>query len=326
MKKLLYIVAAIVGLIAIVALGGITYLNTAFPQVDPAPDITIERTPERIARGEYLARNVSLCFDCHSTKDYKYFTAPPMEGTYGKGGDMVPGAPGAVYSSNITPAALGDWTDGEILHAITAGVSKDGRPLLPMMPYPEYRYLATEDAYSIVAYLRTLEPIENEVPLSSVPFPLNLIFRTIPSNPEPTPTLDSTDVVGKGKYLARIGGCFFCHSPIEQGVPIPGKEFAGGHEFTIPGFGVTRASNLTADNETGIGAWSKEDWISRFKAYGDSTYQLPAVAAGEMQSPMPWTLLKDMTEEDLGAIYTYLRTLPAVNHSFDRFTPESSQD
>ncbi len=323
MKRILYILAGLVGLVALAAVGGIIYLNTAFPKVDAAPDITIERTAERIARGEYLAKNVSLCFDCHSTKDYKYFSGPPVEGTWGKGGEMIPGAPGAVYASNITPAALGDWTDGEILQAITTGVSKDGRPLLPMMPYPEYRYMTTEDAYAIVAYLRTIEPIENDVPISTANFPLNLIFRTVPENPEPTPTLDPADVVGKGKYLARIGGCFFCHSPIEQGMPIPGQEFSGGHEFVLPGFGVGRAPNLTADNETGIGTWSKEDFVTRFKAYSDSTFQLPTVAKGDVQSPMPWMLLKDMTEDDLGAIYEYLRTLPAIHHTFDRFTPET---
>ena len=321
MKRLLYILGAILGVVAVVAIAGIAYLNFGFPQVDPAADITIERTAERIARGEYLVKHVTMCLDCHSSKDYTYFSAPVKAGTEGKGGDEFPGVPGKVYSSNITPAALGDWTDGEIARAISAGVDKDGKPLVPMMPFSEYRYLTTEDLYAIVAYLRTMQPIENEVAESSINFPLNLIFRTIPSNPEPTPEFDRSDALANGKYLARVGGCFFCHSPVEQGVPIPGQEFAGNHEFNLPSIGTVRAANLTPDKETGIGSWSKEDFIARFKTYSDSTYQPQLLGAGDMQTAMPWTLQTGMTDEDLAAIYSYLQSLPPVHSSFERFTP-----
>jgi hypothetical protein len=74
------------------------------------------------------------------------------------------GLPGRITSKNLTSDAktgLGSWTDGEILRAIREGVSKDGHALFPLMPYPNYRTMSDEDAYAIVAYLRTLKPVRN---------------------------------------------------------------------------------------------------------------------------------------------------------------------
>jgi hypothetical protein len=310
-------------LIILVAVGGYVYINVAYPKVSPAKDITIERTPERLVRGEYMAKHVSICLDCHSKPDKSYFSNPIISGTEGMGGQEFSGI-GTLYVPNITPAALKDWTDGEIVRAITAGVSKDGRPLAPMMPYTEYRHLAKEDVYAIVAYLRTLPSIENEVPRPSINFPLNLIFRTIPSDPEPQPSPDSSDSVATGNYLTRVAGCLFCHTPVEQGTPIPGKEFSGGHEFSDPELGVVRSANITTDRETGIGSWTKDAFIKRFKAYADSAGRHIPVAEGAMQTAMPWTLYAGMTEEDLGAIYAYLRTMPPIQNKVEKFTPPNA--
>jgi hypothetical protein len=220
-----------------VVVGGLIYLNIAFPKVGAAEEITIERTPERLVRGEYLVKHVNLCFDCHSSRDESFFASPVIPGTGGKGGELFKGAPGSLYTSNITPTALEDWTDGEIIRAITAGVDKGGNPLAPMMPYTEYRYMAKEDVYAVVAYLRTLPPIENQVPESSIDFPLNLIFRTVPSEAEPHPLPEPSDRLGTGKYLARIAGCYFYHSPMEEGTILEGMAFAGNHEFQDPDLG-----------------------------------------------------------------------------------------
>jgi mono/diheme cytochrome c family protein len=301
--------------------GGILYFYLAYPKVSPAPEITIEPTTERLARGEYLFHHVSMCVDCHSERNFNYFSAPVIEGTEGKGGFMIPGAPGKIYASNITSAALGDWTDGEILQAITAGISRDGRPLAPMMPYMEYRHLSKEDAYAVVAYMKTLKPIENKVPQTSLNFPLNLIFRTIPTDYEPRPHPDTSDSRATGEYLSIIAGCQFCHSPVDKGILIPGKEFSGGHDFEFPSMGIVRAANLTPDRETGIGNWNREMFIARFKAYADSTARFRPVVDGGFQSPMPWTLLAGMTEEDLGAIYDYLSTLQPVRNKVKKLTP-----
>ena len=84
------------------------------------------------------------------------YGGPVKAETLGAGGEFFGDeAEGfAVYSRNITPAAIGNWTDGELIRAFTSGVSKDGTPL-PIMPYPRYARLSREDVESIVAYLRT---------------------------------------------------------------------------------------------------------------------------------------------------------------------------
>ena len=302
--------------------GGFLYIRLAYPKVSPAPEIRIEPTAERLARGEYLFHHVAMCADCHSDRDFSRFSAPVIEGTIGKGGHQMEGAPGEIYASNITPAAIGDWTDGEILRAITTGVSKDGRYLAPMMPYLEYRHLSQEDAVALVAYTRTLKPVENDVKESSFNFPLNLIFRTIPTDYESAPHPDTANTLATGEYLANIAGCKFCHSPVDKGIPVAGSEFSGGHEFVFPQMGVLRAANLTPDKETGIGNWSKETFIARFKVYADSMGQHIPVTPDGCQSTMPWTLLAGMTGKDLGAIYDYLLTIEPVRNKVEKFTPD----
>ena len=323
MKKVLYVLGGLALLVIVVVVIGIIYLNLAYPKVSPAENITIEATPERLARGEYLVRHVTPCLDCHSKTDRNYFASPVIPGTEGMGGQPFPGV-GSLYVSNITPAALKDWTDGEIARAITSGVANDGRPLVPMMPYPEFRYLAKEDVHAIVAYLRTLPPIENDVPLPSIDFPMNLIFRTLPSDPDPQPLPDSSDAVGTGKYLVRVAGCYFCHTPNDQGTPIAGKDFSGGHEFSDPEMGTARSANITPDMETGIGGWTEGVFIARFKAYADSTGSHIPYVKGGPQTAMPWTIFAGMTEKDLGAIYNYLRTVPPIKNSVQKFSPAAA--
>ena len=206
MKKLLYALLGLILLVGLIVAGGIMYLKNAFPVDIAVEDVTVEATPERLERGAYLVNHVTVCLDCHSSKNYEYFSAPIIPGTEGKGGDVFPGVPGALYTTNITPAALRDWSDGEVMRAITCGLDKDNQPLAPMMPFSEYRYLAKEDVYAIVAYLRTLKPIKNSSPIPEpqINFPVSLIFRTIPGAADPQPLPDSSDTIASGKYLSLI--------------------------------------------------------------------------------------------------------------------------
>jgi len=137
MKKVFRVLGILVLFIAILAGGGLSYLNIAYPKVDAAPDITVEITPERLERGEYLANHVNLCMDCHGIREWDKFAGPPKPGSEGTGGEHFNhdmGFPGDIVSRNITPFGLKDWTDGEVYRAITSGVSKDGSPLFPVMP------------------------------------------------------------------------------------------------------------------------------------------------------------------------------------------------
>lgn len=321
MKTFLKIVGGIVAVVVLLAIAGIIYLNSAFPKVYPAQKITIEATPERLERGAYLVNHVSMCIDCHSQVREDLFSAPVIPGTKGKGGRTITDEGLVVHVPNITPAALKTWTDGEIVRAITEGIDKDDKPLAPMMPYTEYKFMAKEDIYSVVAYLKTLPPIENNVLNNELSFPLNLIFPTIPDSATPMALPDTNDTIATGKYLVKIAGCQFCHTPFEQGESLMDQAFSGGHEFFDPKFGTVRSANITPDEETGIGAWDKDMFIERFKSYADSLGRNIPLGGNVYQTAMPWTLLAGMSEKDLGAIYDYLRTVKPISHEFTSYTP-----
>ena len=321
MKTFLKVVGGLVGLVVILIVVMIIYLNSAFPKVYPAEDITIEATPERLARGEYLVNHVNICLDCHSSVNEDLFAFPVVPGTEGMGGRTLEEGELKVHIPNITPAALKDWTDGEIARAITEGIDKEGQALAPMMPYTEYKYLAKEDVYAIVAYLRTMPAIENEVPDIELPFPLTLIFPTIPDSATPKALPDSSDPLATGEYLVRVAGCFFCHTPFTDGQYPEGTEFSGGQEFADAKFGVARSANITPDLNTGIGSWTKEMFIARFKSYADSAGRNIPLGGEVYQTAMPWTLLAGMTENDLAAIYDYLRTVKPVSNKVTKFSP-----
>jgi len=321
MKTFLKILAGLVGLVVLLVIIGFIYLTSAFPRVYPAEDITIEATPERLERGAYLAGHVSMCLDCHSTSNENLFSMPVIPGTEGKGGKTFEEGDLLVHVPNITPANLKDWTDGEIVRAITEGINKDGEALAPMMPYSEFKYMAREDVYSVVAYLRTLPAIENNVPKTDLPFPVNLIFPTIPDSATPMALPDTNNALATGKYLVRIGGCQFCHTPFEGGQSMVEQSFSGGHEFADPRFGIARSANITPDMETGIGSWTKDMFIQRFKAYADSAGRNIPLGGQVYQTAMPWTLLAGLKEKDLGAIYDYLRTVKPISHKVEKFSP-----
>jgi hypothetical protein len=158
--------------------------------------------------------------DFHSTRDWTRFAGPADSTTWGKGGEIFDrtfGFPGTYYSKNITPAAVGTRTDGELYRAITSRLSKDGSALFPVMPHPSYGKRDTQDIYAIIAYLRTLKPIENKVPKSESDFPMNFIINTIPSKADPQPITNATDKVVYGKYLLNAAAC-------GVGIAIPNKK------------------------------------------------------------------------------------------------------
>lgn len=317
MKRIVVVVLA--ALVVGAALGGLYYVKTQLPNVGPPPDSRVAGTPEQIARGRYLAHHVTVCLECHSTRDWTHFSAPPIPGTEGKGGEVfseAAGFPGTLVAPNITPAALSHWTDGEIIRAFTSGVTKDGDPLFPLMPYRTYRFLMIEDAEAIVAYLRTLRPIDHKPPRSVLHFPTSLLVRTMPQAYHPPAPIDRSDTVGYGKYLTTIAGCVTCHTPHIQRQPIAGMQFAGGFQFVLPSGKVVQSANITPDMETGIGHWQKQYFTSRFKQFANAT-QIPLQDG--MNTVMPWTMYAGMTDEDLNAIYAYLQTVPPVRNAVNRF-------
>lgn len=321
-KKVLIV---LVLLVVIAIIGGYTFLQTSFPKVSDAPDISVEITPDRIERGEYLAHHVSLCMDCHGTRDWNTMSGPPVSGTEGVGGEKFGpemGFPGNFYSRNITPYGVGDWTDGELYRAITAGVSRDGSPLFPIMPWEHYGKMDQEDIYSIIAYIRSLEPIESEIAESKADFPMNLIMRTLPHDGTPQKRPDPSDPLAYGKYMTNASGCFDCHTPSVKGQFIEGTDFSGGMEFHLPA-GITRSANITP-SESGIGDWTEEEFINRFKAFDRDDLEKIDITT-DFQTPMPWSMYAGMKETDLRAIFHYLKTVEPIDKEVIKFTAMASE-
>ena len=325
MKIALKIVLWLVGIAVIVIAGLLSYVKFMLPNAPEPPDIKVEITDERVERGRYLANTVMACASCHSPRDWAKFSAPPVEDSLYAGGhpfDREKGFPGNYYPSNLTPAGIGDWTDGELFRALTHGVTKEGKAMFATMPYDNYGKLSREDLYAVIAYLRTLEPIEKDWPDSESDFPMNFIINLMPKEPELQEIPPKSDKIAYGKYVATAASCNHCHTPLDGGRPVKEMEYAGGMEFEMPTGGTARSANITPDKKTGIGNWSEEMFVQRFKNYKDSIYKQQKVQHGHFNSEMPWTAYADMTDEDLRAIYAYLMSLEPKEHQVVTFTPE----
>ncbi|MEO6915184.1 MAG: c-type cytochrome [Chitinophagaceae bacterium] len=325
--KVLKVTGIILLVILVGILGVVMYVKIALPNVGPAADITIERTPQRIERGKYLAHSVAVCMDCHSTRDWTHY-AGPMTSGLGAGGEVFNremGFPGNFYAPNITPYALASWTDGEIVRAVTTGVNKSGKALFPLMGYHRFGHMDEEDIHSIVAYIRTLPAIKKDIPRSEPDFPVNILINTMPEKAAFSKMPAQEDVTAYGKYLINVSGCVECHSKTDKGQVVPGTEFGGGMEFHQPA-GVMRSPNITSDIETGIGKWTSSSFVQRFRMYADSSYHGKSVAATELNTPMPWTMYSGMSEKDLAAIYTYLTTVTPIKNQVIRAEYTAGKD
>ncbi len=273
--------------------------------------------PELIGRGDYLVNHVVGCVLCHSPRDWTYFSGPVKPGEEGAGGaiyDESNGFPGHLRAGNITPEALGEWSDGEVAHSIVAGVNASGDSLFPVMPYPYFRSLCREDLQAIVAYIRGLSGKPVSAHQRRLNFPLNMIVNFIPKPWENPQCPDASNELAYGKYLVDLSFCASCHTPRDGGHMDKDRLFAGGREFSVPGVdGVVRSSNLTS-HETGLGAWSRQRFVRHFKAFDQAEFLAKPLPIGSFNSPMPWHSYGGLSEADLGAIYAYLMTLQPIEN------------
>jgi mono/diheme cytochrome c family protein len=118
----------------------------------------------QLDRGKYLVV-VASCNDCHTPG---FFLGKPDTAKYLGGSDVgfeIPGL-GVFAGRNITPdkeTGIGNWTDEQIATAITVGKRPDGRQLAPIMPYASFSYMTKEDVAAMIAFLRSVPPVNNEV-------------------------------------------------------------------------------------------------------------------------------------------------------------------
>jgi len=307
----------ILAILVVVIASALAYVKLVLPNVGKAENINIEATPEMIKRGEYLANHVTVCIDCHSKRDWTKFSGPLVDGTEGMGGDAFTkefGFPGTFYAKNITPEGIGKWTDGELIRAISCGVNRDRKAFFPVMPYPYYAHMDKEDIIAIVAYIRTLKPIKNEVPASEPEFPMNFILNTIPQEASFTKRPEKAVNAVYGAYIINAAACAECHTNAIKGKQVEGMDFAGGREFIIPGPKKIVSANITPDKETGIGNWTEDAFVSKFKAYEDKTKLADYKSPKDYQSMMPWNMYAGMDTVDLKAMYAYLKTLKPIKN------------
>jgi len=318
MAKKILRVSGIILLIILLSLTGIgLYLKYYLPNIK-VKVIKISATEDRIERGKYLANHVLGCIDCHSARDWSYFAGPLKPGTEGMGGekfDQQQGLPGVFVATNITPYELSDWSDGEIYRAITAGVGKKNNAIFPIMPYYSYGSMDDEDVYDVIAYLRSMPAIPNDLPGSKPDFPVNLLINTMPRAGTPVKRPNTNDTLKYGEYITKIAACIECHTPAnEKGELIMEKAYAGGRKFLSGDKVVTVSTNITFDKNTGLGDWSEEDFIETFKGYDPDVYKPYKVENMSKNTTMPWTIYGKLDTLDLRAMYYYLKSLPPIEN------------
>jgi mono/diheme cytochrome c family protein len=272
-------------LLAITAASAYGYYRLSVaPHRYAVADIQVEQTPERIARGERWAY---FCADCHSSSG-----GPVLDGS--KDDFMAdPSAPpiGSLWGPNLTPAGdLKNWSDGEILRAIREGVGKDGRPLV-IMPSNAYKYMSDEDAYAIIAYLRSQPAVGEAKPKRNFNV-LGALFTgagMLPVNAQApiqeTIAVPASGTLEHGEYVANTMGCEDCHGP-----NLDGKH----NGPTI----MPAGPNLRA----AIPNWTEEEFVKFFRSG-----ELPNKRMVDTLV-MPWkTYSATLTDEELKDMYLYLR-------------------
>lgn len=273
---------------------------------------TFERTPQRLERGRYIATALSGCSYCHTPHNWSAPGTPFVEGMEGAG-EILPYAdlPGRIVAPNLTSdpeTGAGHWTDDQLARAIREGVGHDGRALFPIMPYAHYREMSDEDVASVVVYLRSLPAVRNPLPPTEIIFPVKYLIRSVPE-PIASPVNEpaASDAARRGEQLINLAGCADCHTPQVRGEAVPGMEWAGGFALAGP-WGTVAAANITPD-PSGI-------------PYYDEALFLEVMHTGQVKaravSPiMPFKVYKNLTDDDLKAMFAYLRTLKPVKHRVD---------
>lgn len=319
MKKFIALAALFLLIIAA------TYFTACNNNSEPqATNVKSDSLQKVIENGKYLATNVAACIHCHSQRDFTKYSGPVVQGTEGGGGFAFTeklGLPGTLYGKNITPdneTGIGTWTDDEILRAITQGISKNGDTLFPLMPYPVYNHMAKEDLLSIIAYIRTLKPIQNKVPARKLMMPIAAVYpgpalqTSIEGNKKPP----ISDLLSYGAYMTNFADCGGCHSPLTPQGPDISRMYAGGYIFDL-GTNKVVSPNITSDSATGIGAWNEERFLNKFLPYKEEKgYNYDP---GNMNTVMPMSEFAGMKEVDLKAIYAYLKTVKPIHNVVEKF-------
>lgn len=279
----------------------------SLPAVAAAPALPAAE----IARGKYVFGATGGC-GCH--------TVPKQP--VNAGGRRYDGPYGTVYSSNITPdreTGIGAWTDEQLITAIRLGRRPNGERLVPVHPYTVFNGMAEDDVKALVAFLRTVPPIQRahlpkkiSVPMFESVFLPAWLAAFAPR--ETPPTTVPTTGTARGEYLVRaVSHCGECHTPRTVTMATDNSRFLAGNP---KGPEDSAVPNLTPDKATGL-TWSEEE-IADYLGTGNKPDG--DVAGGLMREVIEGTLAgyKDMTMADRLAIARYLKTLPPVRNKIGK--------
>lgn len=275
-------------LLAVGAAYAVSGRNMARVYTVAARDVPVPSDSAGVARGRHFARAIAKCVECHGDDmggkvlidDPGIGRFAPPNLTTGRGG----------IGARLAPA---DWE-----RAVRHGVGRDGRSLR-FMASEDYVTMSDADLGAIIGWARQLPPVDREVPsmrvgpvirvmnaLGKLPLPAQSIAALPPRYASAAPVPGRT--AEYGSYLANVGGCTGCHGPGLSGGPIPGAP---------PDW--KPASNITPE---GIGSWTEADFTRALRE-GKRLGGVP------IDTLMPWRLAREMDDEEIGAIYAYLRTV-----------------
>jgi len=257
-------------------------------------------SPENVARGAYLAR-AGDCVACHTARG----------GAEYAGGRALDTPFGRLVGPNLTPdpeTGIGQWSADDFWNALHNGKSRDGRLLYPAFPYTNYTRVTRADSDALFAYFRSLAPVRQPNQAHELDFPYNqqamlaawrlLYFKPAGFTPQPARGLEWN----RGAYLVEgLGHCSACHSARNR-LGATGETLSGGLIPTIGWY----APSLTASGEAGLKDWDKEHIVALLHTgvspRGSATGPMAEVVARSLQH---------LTQADVGAMATYLKSLPA---------------
>jgi len=285
-------------------------------------------TAQRLARGRYLVEGPAHCFACHSELNPK--TRLAVQGRKGSGRISKAGLnrPWDQVIPNISPdveTGAGSWKDEDFVRALRQGIGHDGRTLYTMMPYRFFRQISDEDVSSIIVYIRSIPAVKNALPKTVLPDEVKEKLKPFP-DPGRIPPPDLSTPAKRGQYLVTVAQCSSCHTPRRDGQPIPGLEFAGGEIFRALSGAHVASANLTPGGPNFVASANLTKHPSGIPYYNAAMF-VKTIRAGavngvrQLDSVMPWASFKNMTDDDLKAIFAFLRTLKPVSHRVDNDEP-----
>jgi len=274
-----------------------------------------------VERGQYLVNSVAACTDCHTPRDA---SGTPIAEKYLAGTECFVQSPNGscLNALNLTNHETGllDRTDAQIASMIRDGIRPAGeKPLSPVMPYYVYHNMSDQDLDAVVAYLRTVPPVDNAIaqsgPEFEVPAAANALYPSL--IPLPMDGYPDREAALRGRYLAgEIGVCLECHTRHIMGDPKVldyDGIFAGGEPFAV-GLPVTPiSSNLTSDAQTGLGDWVVEGIVQVLLQGIDDEGQgiCPPMPVGPMGA------FGGLTPADATDIAHYIKSLPPIANAID---------